>query len=212
MTGPSGSGLYYPNRLARYLFVAMEDVIGQNGMRVVLNTAGLLDYLDNPPPDTMASGFDFAHLAALSEALETMYGPRGGRGMALRIGRAAFAQGMRSFGAMQGIVDPAFRSLPLDTRVAIALSALATTFSEFTDQQSTLQDAGNTYHFVVQPSPMAWNRRADRPVCNALAGILQECARWASNGREYYVYETACMATGHDACTFVINKKPIGQL
>jgi predicted hydrocarbon binding protein len=58
---------------------------------------------------------------------------------------------------------------------------------------------------------MAWKRSADKPVCHAQVGILQECLRWVSNGYEYYVVETACRATGSDSCVFSLNKTPIGQ-
>ena len=64
--------------------------------------------------------------------------------------------------------------------------------------------------FIVADSPMAWGRRSDKPVCHALAGILQEGVRWASNGYEYIVYETVCHACGDDHCVFTINKTPIG--
>jgi len=34
--------------------------------------------------------------------LETVYGARGGRGIALRIGRATFSMGLKNFGALAG--------------------------------------------------------------------------------------------------------------
>jgi hypothetical protein len=80
------SGLYYPNRFARLFFLAMEDVMGKHGLNSVLSIANLDAYIDQPPPDNMARQFDFAYMAALSEALENMYGTRGGRGIALRFG------------------------------------------------------------------------------------------------------------------------------
>ena len=40
-------------------------------------------------------------------------GPRGGRGLALRAGRATFADALRGFGALAGVGDLAFKVLPL---------------------------------------------------------------------------------------------------
>lgn len=204
------SGLYYPNRMARYFFQAMEDVMGQSGLNVVLGLAGLDVYVGRLPGDNLAGEFDFAAMAAIQAALEEMYGARGGRGMALRIGRASFAQGMRSFGALAGMNDPAFRALPPEARCRLGLMALANVYSSFSDQQSSFEDDEHGYRFIVQTSPMAWGRTADKPVCHALVGSLQECMRWISNGDEYYVVETACHACGDDACVFTINKTPIG--
>jgi predicted hydrocarbon binding protein len=202
------SGLYYPNRLARYFLLAMEDVMGKSGLAMVMNMAGL----DSAalPPDDLDRAFDFASIAALSIALEEMYGARGGRGLALRIGRSCFAQGMKSFGALAGVSDKAFRALPLEARLQLGLTALADIFTRFSDQKSTFDENDRSYLFVVETSPMAWGRTADKPVCHALVGILQEGLRWVSNGQEFYVTETECRATGSESCVFTINKKPIG--
>lgn len=206
------SGLYYPNRIARSFLWAMEDVMGKNGLNAVLSLAGLELYIDNPPPDTLKKQFDFAYMAALSQALEDMYGARGGRGMALKIGRACFAHGMKTTGALAGIADPAFKVLPLKSRIHLGLEALASVFTNFSDQNSSLQNADSTYVFHVDVSPFAWGRSADRPVCHAMVGMIQETLSWASNGFEFHVHEVACRAIGSDECTFQINKQPIGQL
>jgi hypothetical protein len=205
------SGLHYPNRIARYFFLAMEDVMGRNGLGVVLSLADMESHIGHLPPDNLACEFDFAYLAAVQRALEEMYGGRGGRGMALRVGRACFSQGFKNFGAMVGVGSPAFRALPLDERCQLGLRALADIFSNFSDQKSAFSVDERNYLFTVPTSPMAWGRTAEKPVCHLLVGILQECLRWASNGYEYHVFETACCACGGDACVFTINKTPIGQ-
>lgn len=205
------SGLYYPNRLARAFFIAMDDVMGQHGLSSLLSTAGLEQYIDNMPPDNLARDFDFAYLSAMSLALEEMYGARGGRGMALRIGRAAFSMGFKQFGVMRGIADPAFRALPMVQRVNYGLQALASVFTNFTDQQADVEQEGNSFLFHIQHSPMAYGRMSDKPVCHAQVGIIQESLRWASNGFEFYVRESNCVACGMDHCTFRINKTAIGE-
>lgn len=205
------SGLYYPNRIARAFLLATEEVMGKTGLNTVLSLAQLTPYLDQLPPDNVSAQFDFAGLSALSQALEELYGKSGGRGMALRIGRASFARGIKSFGALGGMADPAFRRLPLEQRAEIGLTALATMFTSFSDQPSHLEMGDTHTLFVVEVSPFAWGRHSDKPVCHALVGIIQECLRWASNGREYLVQEVACSAMAGDHCIFRVSKQPIGQ-
>jgi len=105
------SGLYYPNKIARIYIAAMEEVMGKNGLNAILNLAGLHQYIDNYPPDNLERQFDFADFTSLNIALEDMYGPRGGRGLALRAGRACFSQGLKNFGALAGVGDLAFKVL-----------------------------------------------------------------------------------------------------
>jgi len=184
--------------------------MGQATFKTLLKQAGLLGYVNELPPDNMAKQFDFASMTALNIALEDSYGIRGGRGMTLRVGRASFSLGLRTFGAMAGMSDPAFRALPRDECCFIGLKALANIYNTFSDQHCEVEQTTDNFRFIVDHSATAWGRKSEKPVCHALAGIVQECMRWASNGHEYYVFETACTACGDPRCEFVINKVPIG--
>jgi len=204
------SGLYYPNRFARHFLLAMDEVMGMHGLNSVLSMAGLESYIDNLPPDNMVQQFDFAYLASLGIALEDMYGTRGGRGIALRIGRATFSFGFKSFGAMKGIANPAFQALPLEKRTRIGLDALAAIFTKFTDQESYVEETDDSYLLIAEVSPFSWGRSSERPVCHALAGIIQEGMRWSSGGYEFHVHETECRASGSERDIFKVRKSPIG--
>ncbi|MGB9897185.1 MAG: 4-vinyl reductase, partial [Thermanaerothrix sp.] len=119
------SGYYYPNKIARIALLALEDVMGKNGVNAILNLANLQHLIDNYPPDNLERQFDFADFSAINGALEEMYGPRGGRGLALRAGRATFQDGLRHFGALAGVGDLAFKVLPLQAKLRIGLPAMA---------------------------------------------------------------------------------------
>lgn len=211
MAVPEPSGLYYPNRIARSFFVAMDDVMGQHGLKLLLERAAMQHFVHHWPPDTLARDFDFAWLAALNQGLEGMYGARGGRGIALRIGHASFAHGLRGFGLMRGLADPAFKSLPLDKRIFYGAKGLASVLTHFTDQHSAVENYDETLLFTSEISPFSWKRVSNKPVCHMMVGMIWECLRWASDGYEFYVRETACRATGSDQCVFQINKQAIGE-
>ena len=89
------SGLFYPNKISRIALLALEDVMGKNGVNAILNLASLPHLIGNYPPTDLNREFDFADFSAINGALEEMYGPRGGRGLALRAGRATFDEGLR---------------------------------------------------------------------------------------------------------------------
>ncbi len=205
---PSIGQPHYPNRFARSFFLATREVIGRHGLNAVLSLSSLDPYLEQLPPDTLDRTFDFADLAALNRGLEDLYGVRGGRGMAQRIGRAWLAQGMNSFGALAGVGDASFQALPQPRRCQIGLIALADVFTRFSDQPSRVEDHGDCYHFVVDASPMAYGRVSDRPVCAALVGLLQEVTHWATGGADYPIQETACQAVGAPSCVFTVARLP----
>jgi predicted hydrocarbon binding protein len=205
------SGYYYANKIVLISLKALEDVMGKNGLNAILNLAHLPHLIDNYPPDNLAKEFDFADFTAINLALEEMYGPRGGRGLALRAGRAAFADSLRNFGALAGAGDLAFRVLPLQTKLRIGIPAMARIFSQISDQYSTVQEYDTEYHYTIHKCPQCWGRHGlDKPVCFIGAGLLQEGLKWVSGGSEFRVNESKCMAMGDPVCEYVIQKAPIG--
>ncbi|NWF68348.1 MAG: 4-vinyl reductase [Chloroflexi bacterium] len=204
------SGYYYPNKFARLTIEAFEEIMGRNGLNAILNLAGLTQYLSEYPPDNLEKGFDFADYTALMVALEDMYGPRGGRGLALRAGRAVFAGGLRAFGALAGVGDLAFKVLPLNAKLKIGVPAMANIFSQFSDQISNVYEEGSDrIIYTMERCALCWKRKSDKPVCYMGQGLLQEGLRWVSGGHEFKVDMGTCIAKGDDMGRYIIYKEPI---
>lgn len=204
------SGLYYPNKFALITLDAFEQVMGKNGLNAILNLAHLTHLIDNYPPDNLNKEFDFAYYTAVNVALEEMYGPRGGRGLALRAGRALFADALRNFGALAGVGDLAFKVLPLPAKLRIGIPAMARIFTQVSDQRTTVQELDNEILYTIHKCPVCWGRTgSDKPVCFIATGLLQEGLKWVSGGSEFRVNESRCIGMGDEVCEFVIQKTPI---
>jgi predicted hydrocarbon binding protein len=200
----------YNNKFARITLEALEDVMGKNGLNAILNLAHLPELIDNYPPNNLDQEFNFSDFSALNQALEEMYGPRGGRGLALRAGRAAFADALRNFGALAGAGDLAFKVLPLHAKMRIGLPAMAKIFSQISDQQTTVHEREHDFIYTIHRCPVCWGRHdSDKPVCFVATGLLQEGLKWLSGGNEFRVNESKCVAMGDEVCEFVIQKMPI---
>ncbi|MCA9969173.1 MAG: 4-vinyl reductase, partial [Anaerolineales bacterium] len=156
------SGYYYPNRMGRILLVSMEEVMGRNGLNALLNLTNMRQFIQEPPPDNLERAFDFAHIANLTQGLDEIYGPRGGRGLALRGGRAIFSRGLTQFGALAGVGDLAFKVLPLQTKLKIGVPAVARIFTQFSDQTSRVEDYGDHFLYYIDRCSMCWERTSER--------------------------------------------------
>jgi bacteriochlorophyll 4-vinyl reductase len=203
------SGYYYPNLIAKIYLDAIEEIMGSNGVKALLNMAGMQHLIDNFPPGNLAKEFDFADFAHLNEAMEMMYGPRGGRALSLRAGRKAFDQGLKNFGAMVGVADRAFRLLPLKLRMKIGLGAMAKAFSTTSDQISYVEEHDDHFLYIIDRCPVCWGRQSDSPMCHAAMGIILEGLNWGTGGLRFKVAEVSCIARGDPACNFTISKDPI---
>ncbi|HSF83817.1 MAG TPA: 4-vinyl reductase [Anaerolineales bacterium] len=200
----------YANKIALITIKALEEVMGKNGLNAILNLAHLPHLIDNYPPDNLERQFNFADFSAINLALEELYGPRGGRGLALRAGRTAFADSLRNFGALAGVGDLAFKVLPLSVKMRIGIPAMAKIFSQISDQYSTVQEREHDYLYTIHRCPVCWGRSgSDRPVCFVAVGLLKEGLKWLSGGNEFRVDEDKCIAKGDSVCDFIILKTPL---
>ncbi len=189
--------------------MAMEEVMGTNGIKAVLNLAKVPELIGNYPPNNLAREFDFSDFGAIGSAIEEMYGPRGGRGLALRAGRASFAQGLSEFGSVVGASELAFKVIPLGTKVKVGLKAMAETFTKFSDQISDVEEADDHFVYTIRRCPVCWGRTSEKPICYGAVGILQEGLRWVSGGKDFRVEEIHCHAVGEQFCVFYIYKEPL---
>ena len=205
----AGQRYNYPNKMGRIILLAMEEIMGRNGVNAVLNLAKLRRLINNYPPNNYDRQFSFEDVGEIQQALEDMYGPRGGRGLALRAGRACFKYGLKEFGPVLGIADLAFRLLPLNMKLKVGAEVFADTFNKYTDQRVRLTDDEDQIYWHIERCPICWGRKSDIPCCHLAVGILQESLYWVSGGKNFSVQETSCIARGDEACTVVIEKKPL---
>lgn len=200
---------YYPNKMGRIILLAMEEILGKNGLNAALNLSRVRHYINNYPPNTLDLQFSFDELSRIQVALENIYGTRGGRGLALRSGRASFKYGLREFGPMLGVTDLSFRLLPLQMKLKVGAEIFAQSFNEFTDQSVYLEDGEDYLWWHIDRCPICWQRQAESQVCHLAAGILQEALYWVSGGKNFDLEETRCIAMGDSTCTFKISKHPL---
>lgn len=201
--------LYYPNRMGRIILRSMEEIIGHNGVNAILKLGNLSSLIGNYPPDNNEPGFSFSTVACLTEMLERAYGPHGGRGLALRIGRACFNYGVRHYSTQMGLTETAFRLLPLSAKLPVGASAFSELFNKFTDQRVRIEHKEEKILWHIDRCPLCWERQAAEPVCHLAVGLLQEALYWVSGGKVFNVEERTCIAAGDPACTIEIDQTPI---
>lgn len=200
--------LFYPQKAGRIILQAMEEVLGRNGMQAVLQLASLDSFLDNNP-SSLEPGFSFQKVSSLQSALEQAYGPHGGRGVALRVGRACFKYGLKEFESQLGLTKMAFRLMPLPTKLRVGAKSFADLFNKQTDQTVRVEETETKILWRIDRCPLCLGRHEAEPVCHLAVGLLQESLYWVSSGKVFNVEETACIARGDAACTIEIEKLPI---
>jgi hypothetical protein len=196
---------HYANKAARVYLLALDEVLGRNGVGAVLRFAKLGHLVGSYPPDNLDPAFPFEDFAAINQAIQDMYGDRAAKGLCLRAGRLAFEQIMNDVELAPGLSDVTIGLLPKLARIKAGLAILADTFTKLGDQPTYLSEHEDHLAFGLQACPACWGRSSDEPVCFAVSGMLEEALRFLSDGQQIGAAETACIAKGDDTCTFAID-------
>lgn len=200
---------FYPNKIGRLALLSLEDVMGRNGVNALLNLAGCKHLVNSYPANDYKREFAFRDLSLIMEAMDTMYGVRGARGMELRAGRYAFNLGLKEFGPLLGVGDMALKLMPMTIKMKITLNLTARTFASYADQPTRVEERKGQFLYIIEKCPVCWGRHTDRPCCFIAQGILEEALTWVTGGRNFKVEQVECRAMGTSECVWTIDKEPI---
>ncbi len=201
---------HYPNLMGRILLLATEEIIGRNSVRALLNRIALNEWVQEYPPHNQQRLFPFSAVSKIQTGLEEVYGPRGGKGIAMRAGRSCFSHGLREFGPALGLTELSFRMMPLPMKLKVGANAFADIFNKYTDQQVRVEMLDRQLLWHIDRCPLCWERKANEPSCHLAVGLLQEALYWVSGGKLFHVEETQCIACGDNTCTILIDSVPMG--
>jgi predicted hydrocarbon binding protein len=209
MTKPETVEYFYPNRMGRNILLSMEEVMGRNGVHAILKLSSLNSLNQQYPMDDIERAFSFKTISRITDMLEQVYGPHGGRGLALRIGRVCFNNGIRQYGVALGVTEMAFRLLPLPAKLSAGARAFADMFNSYTDQKVRIEEDANRILWIIERCPLCWERHSSEPVCHLAVGVLQEALYWLSGGKVFNVEEKTCIAAGDRECVIAIERIPV---
>jgi len=201
---------YYPNRMGRIVMHTGRKLMPTDDYARWLELAGLSNMIQHPPAPDLEFGFPFESVSALQTAAEKLYGVQGGREFNERVGVASLDGGLGEFNPMLGIADLPLRAMPLGLKLHLGFDMLASVFNRFTDQRVEVSEDGHVYKWTITRCPVCWGRHTDEPCCQLAVGILRAGLTWVSNGKQFRVVETECIAAGAESCVIEIDKRPIG--
>jgi predicted hydrocarbon binding protein len=198
-----------PNDALRLFFLAIEEVMGKDGMRAALRGAKLDKYIDNYPPKNLELGVSFGEYGAAEQAVEDFYGPRGARAMLLRVGRATFNYGMKEQSTVLGLAGQALKLMPvpMTAKMKLLLEQMAVAGNKTVNQPVHLEEDNEAFYLVYTFCMCQYRPKHQNPCCYISVGLLAEAMKWLTD-KNFNVQETTCMNLGGESCRFRIPKTP----
>ena len=197
-----------------WALMSAEEVVGKNGLAVVLRQIGLERLIGNRPPNQLKStaGLTFGDYATINAGLLEFFG-RAARSTALRIGRQSSRYAIEYQGALFGTAALiASKLLPSATQVKMGLTAAQLGLRRLSqaagqDHRFALEDRCNRWAYVDYDDALSAGKLSDEPRGWAQTGALQETLLWQT-GKEFAVQQVACRSMGHPASIWEVSKTP----
>ncbi|MBN2256642.1 MAG: hypothetical protein JW704_02310 [Anaerolineaceae bacterium] len=204
------SGFQYPNLIVNSILFTFEDVLGLNGLNTALKFAGLSELVNNYPDSNLEFGADFADISSLFQSIEEIYGIRGSHALLTRAGRRILVSYRDKFAPLMTFYSLELKPLSHEERIKHGLDYIIKMLTQTGNQEVSSFDTKDAIIYQITNCSICFGRpKVDHAVCHMTAGIIQEALNWVSEGKEYQVLETACMAKGDPYCEFRISKESV---
>jgi V4R domain len=204
------SGFYHSNLLTYSILSTLEDVLGANGLVTLLRYANLDELVNYMPPKNLDDGVDFADISSVFQAVEEIYGVRGGHALLTRCGRKTFEAYRDNFAPLMNFLTLELKLVPHEKRVKHGIDFTLKLLTRTGTQHLTCLDSDDDLVYQIENNSACYGRpKTDHAVCHMTVGGIQGILHWASSGEDHQVVESLCAARGDPYCEFHVSKEII---
>lgn len=186
----------------------IQNIVGPNGLKSILNYAHLKKYIDNFPPDNEELEIPLKDLQGLYYSLIELFGSKGARSLQLRVGRGNVQRGFDRRPKTMKAIQLAARLLPETKKIRLVLERLIEYDKKAYAQAEDLielQEEGDYFLIIHRDRFESEGVISQTPVCGDFVGTIEALVEWIT-GHPHKVEEIECRAMGHPADVFKIAK------
>jgi hypothetical protein len=141
----------------------------------------------------------------LITSLQQCYGPCGSKGVAQRMGQAAFKYFLNSYGNELNLTSMDYHLLPSGKRLKTGLEAVSRKLGEECGTAIRLDADEGAYYWHITSDKASDREWIKGGFAYFLAGMAQELLSWSGGGRFYNVREVPDAA----ACVLKMDQRPL---
>lgn len=198
---------YISNMTFRVVLLGIAEIIGQNGLKTILNYANLRKYVDELPPNDHEINRCLASEVALADSgVAEIFGKNGGAAILFQVGRMQAKWGLEenpdTVKAARGI----FAGKSEDEIAQTALTLAAGVVAAETQCKAWVEADGADYLYHIDENTHSFGITSDTPVCHVTSGFVTGIVQWATGQHDWIGKEEHCMAQGAGYCTHRVRK------
>ncbi|KYK36366.1 MAG: hypothetical protein HXS48_15005 [Theionarchaea archaeon] len=198
------------NLLMRIWLETIQNIVGSNGTKAILNHAQLQKYIDNFPPDNDEMEIPLEDVKNLRHSLIDLFGGKGAWGLQLRVGQRITRIFIEKRPGIAKATRIATGLLSEPKRMRLALEHYKEqgerrTSSLLDAPRYDVQEEEDYFLFIDRDNYMSEGTTSQTPVCGVTVGSFQSMMEWIT-GHKHKVEEIECRAMGYPADVFRIWK------
>jgi predicted hydrocarbon binding protein len=199
------------NFLMRVWLETIQNIVGENGLKSILNYAHLQEYIGNFPPDDGKLDTPAADAQALFLALYELFGKKGSRSLSLRAGREFARLGIEGRSGIAKALQTAAYLVPEATKMRLVLNKIVDQYGimytfQIEEPYAELIEKDDHFLLIFKDYFECEGITSDVPLCNINTGMVHFLMKWIT-GHEHTVQEIKCKARGDLNDVFKIYKK-----
>lgn len=198
---------YIPNSLMYISLLSLKDILGDNGIKALLNHSDLKKYKEGFPPNNDKLEVPSGEFTQLNAGVIDIFGEKGARPLLYNAGRRGFNVILEENPSLFGLVGLGLKVLSKGKRIDKLFStASKETNKVFGENQRYY---ANDEGFIFEIYDCFWCKglKTEGTICFGEVGWNAQAVRWAT-GDEHEVTEVLCKAKGDDVCKIVISLEP----
>lgn len=198
------------NYIFRKWLETLQDIVGKNGLKSILNYAHLEQYIDNFPPDNDELVIPVTHIQELYKAIIDLFGQKGSFGLQFNVGRKVMENLIGGLPAVTIPLKAATKLISKSRKMRLALEkfmdqSLERAPTTMGKDRYELIEEDEYFIFVDRDYEGSQGITADQPICGYLLGMLHFSIEWIT-GHPHKIEEIECRAMGDPADKFKIWK------
>ena len=196
------------NMTFRVMLLGINEMVGQNGLDVVLNFTGLTKYRDAIPPNNdLVENCWISEATGLDRGVEEIFGGNGAAAILVQVGKKQAVCGLEENKEVSEQVRESMEGKDDFERVKMILNITAGIISAQMNTEVWIEEKGEEVFYCDRGGTHCFDRTSTQPVCFATVGFLLGLVEWATGNNDWKVKETRCIALGHEYCVYRISRK-----
>jgi len=199
---------FMTNTAIRTMLLGVREIVGDNGLKTIINHTGLTIDANNLPPNNMEqSAVRISDCAKYENAIRDIYGDKGARAILFNVGIAQALAGIEENRELAEATLAAFEGIENTERIRIVLTTAAAGVSEQIGTEIVVNEEGDAFLYEDRVCNHCFGMNVDQPICHMARGFVYALTRWATGSSDYEAVQTSCAGMGDASCIIRVSLK-----